>query len=257
MGNRRLLVLPESEIGVLEAPPTYDDALKHPTVPPSAATTLLRSSQQLNMSGPIPSPVHGSGFNFSGQAPTSSGGLTANTPSAAGPSTDLVSTSFDNPAFDLGPDPPTVPDGQLRRSHHRSRRRSRSGDSTSTTTSSTESDISGSCTGSDLDTASDGEIGNENGASISATAENINDESGQFRNHDDIIRPSTENPVSSRPPEENFDSALQQTQGIRKPPVPLPRSSIMTRIPVPPTPTETEQSTAGVSDQNRLNSTLV
>ena len=36
VGDRRFYVMPETEVSIFEAPPTYDDALKHPSVPPSA-----------------------------------------------------------------------------------------------------------------------------------------------------------------------------------------------------------------------------
>lgn len=38
-------MLPESDIGVFEAPPTYDDALKHPSVPPDRRSVLAYDNQ--------------------------------------------------------------------------------------------------------------------------------------------------------------------------------------------------------------------
>ncbi|RCN44062.1 hypothetical protein ANCCAN_09925 [Ancylostoma caninum] len=35
VGERRFYVVPENQISVIEAPPSYDDALKHPAVPTS------------------------------------------------------------------------------------------------------------------------------------------------------------------------------------------------------------------------------
>lgn len=42
--NRRLLVLPGIHTSVIEAPPSYDDALKHPTVPP--LSVMMRNSNE-------------------------------------------------------------------------------------------------------------------------------------------------------------------------------------------------------------------
>ncbi|PIO61784.1 hypothetical protein TELCIR_16680, partial [Teladorsagia circumcincta] len=41
VGERRFYVVPESQISVIEAPPSYDDALKHPPVPSSRASAFL------------------------------------------------------------------------------------------------------------------------------------------------------------------------------------------------------------------------
>ncbi|KAK6039476.1 Low-density lipoprotein receptor domain class A, partial [Cooperia oncophora] len=41
VGERRFYVVPESQISVIEAPPSYDDALKHPPVPSSRTSAFL------------------------------------------------------------------------------------------------------------------------------------------------------------------------------------------------------------------------
>ncbi|WKX90478.1 hypothetical protein Q1695_009375 [Nippostrongylus brasiliensis] len=40
VGERRFYVVPESQVSVIEAPPSYDDALKHPAVPTSTVAYL-------------------------------------------------------------------------------------------------------------------------------------------------------------------------------------------------------------------------
>ncbi|VDL63427.1 unnamed protein product [Nippostrongylus brasiliensis] len=41
VGERRFYVVPESQVSVIEAPPSYDDALKHPAVPTSTSLAYL------------------------------------------------------------------------------------------------------------------------------------------------------------------------------------------------------------------------
>ncbi|KAL6729785.1 hypothetical protein Aduo_000809 [Ancylostoma duodenale] len=41
VGERRFYVVPENQISVIEAPPSYDDALKHPAVPASRTPAYM------------------------------------------------------------------------------------------------------------------------------------------------------------------------------------------------------------------------
>ena len=41
IGDRRFYVLPDSQISIIEAPPTYDDALKHPRVPSGRSRSAM------------------------------------------------------------------------------------------------------------------------------------------------------------------------------------------------------------------------
>lgn len=50
-------MLPESDIGVFEAPPTYDDALKHPTVPPDRRSANLDSVQAVASPAGVANPT--------------------------------------------------------------------------------------------------------------------------------------------------------------------------------------------------------
>uniref|UniRef100_A0A914VMN1 Low density lipoprotein receptor-related protein n=1 Tax=Plectus sambesii TaxID=2011161 RepID=A0A914VMN1_9BILA len=74
VGERRFYVMPETEVSIFEAPPTYDDALKHPAVPPSARSFA-----------DIPPPMM-MGMQ-SAPRPTSSASM------------QNASTAFDNPTF--------------------------------------------------------------------------------------------------------------------------------------------------------------
>ncbi|CAD6197604.1 unnamed protein product [Caenorhabditis auriculariae] len=56
IGERRFYVVPESQVSVIEAPPSYDDALKHPSVPTSSAyaNRAFQSAEQEQSSGELP-----------------------------------------------------------------------------------------------------------------------------------------------------------------------------------------------------------